>query len=739
MPQHRPRWGLRILAIVLSVLLLVTMIAWGSVPRDRIAPSPVGSLRVAEQARGEFRAGKLSVHLDDKQLRVSLAEQPVWESDPGAAFVTAVQGALDVTEHRGYFWVRPKRAKVHQRQSIDAVAVEGDVVQLTGAAGEMPLHIDLRAEGDSVEMHAQVPEADALNFVTGRSHGAAVHGMGEQFQPFDLSGQIFPLINREQGVGRGQQPLTFLADLTNKGAGANRHFSYAAWPSFVTADLRGVQLLPDADGTDAITIADATRTKRVALEIWHEQFTAQLTQAATPKELIVKRHINASSKALPQWATSGAIVGVQGGSHEVRRKVKALLDAGAELSGVWIQDWVGRRTTSFGDRLWWTWQLDQQRYPDWEQLVAELRAQGIRTTTYVNPFIVDVSQRPDAGSVRNLFAEADNGDHLVRDADGEILLADQGEFSAAMIDLSKRETRRWYAEVIAREVLRGGVEGFMADFAEGPPPHAVTDGGSGLEVHNAWAGWWAQTVEMACTLAGKDDCLTWFRAASASSSQHANLFWNGDQMVNFSAEDGLASVLTGTFSAGVSGLPLTHADVGGYTSINAVMKNYVREPELLARWGELAAFGVVMRTHEGNRPAENRQVYDADQAAAFAHNSKMFAALRDYRESIIHEALTTGVPAIRHAWVEAPGSAAAKFDSQFFFGPNVFVAPVLQSGVTEVAVTLPPGQWIHLCSGDSVSGDQRIKVAAPVGQPAAFVRAESEFSERLVREFSALK
>ena len=54
-----------------------------------------------------------------------------------------------------------------------------------------------------------------------------------------------------------------------------------------------------------------------------------------------------------------------------------------------------------------------------------------------------------------------------------------------------------------------------------------------------------------------------------------------------------------------------HSDVGGYTSVDAVVTDYVRSEELLARWAEMQAFGVVMRSHEGNRPDANQQVYDA--------------------------------------------------------------------------------------------------------------------------------
>ncbi len=36
------------------------------------------------------------------------------------------------------------------------------------------------------------------------------------------------------------------------------------------------------------------------------------------------------------------------------------------VAAVWLQDWVGQRTTSFGKQLWWNWILDREHYPEWE-------------------------------------------------------------------------------------------------------------------------------------------------------------------------------------------------------------------------------------------------------------------------------------------------------------------------------------------------------------------------------------
>lgn len=571
-----------------------------------------------------------------------------------------------------------------------------------------------------------------MALISGRRSGAGVHGFGEQFAPFDLSGRVIPIVTREQGVGRGEQPLTALANLTNHGAGGNSAMTYAAWPVFLTDDVRGVRLAPGAEGTDAFAIADMSHPRRVAIETWDERFTADLTSADTPADVLRSWHLH-EPPAPPDWLMSGAVVGLQGGTARVREKLSSLRSAGAHISGVWLQDWSGQRTTSFGDRVWWTWQLDRKRYPQWEQLVSDLNRDGIHVTTYVNPFLVD----PGTRSVdRDLFAEARDAGYLVRDVSGAPLMVDQGGFDAAMVDLSSPRARDWYSDVIAEEVLGAHVDGFMADFAEGPPPGAKLAGappagGDAAGVDNRWPAWWARTVRQACRKAKQPDCAVWFRAASASSTRYASMFWNGDQMVDYSSEDGLASALLGTFTAGVSGWPLVHSDVGGYTSVDAKITDYVRGPELLARWGEYAAFGVMMRTHETNRPDANRQVYDRHERGAFGRATRIYAALSAYRRAVVAEAITSGVPALRHGWLVAPGTAAAKSDRQIFLGDDVLVVPALDDGVRDVSAVLPPGRWRHLISGRVYDGDRTVRVDAPVGRPAAFVRADSPWADGL--------
>ena len=57
-----------------------------------------------------------------------------------------------------------------------------------------------------------------------------------------------------------------------------------------------------------------------------------------------------------------------------------------------------------------------------------------------------------------------------------------------------------------------------------------------------------------------------------------------------------------------------------------------RTKELLLRWAEYAAFTPIMRTHEGNLPDANHQIYsDEDTLRQFARLTNIYEALWEVR------------------------------------------------------------------------------------------------------------
>ncbi len=719
--------------MVLALVAAAGLVTWArTFPADDVEVVRPTKLTFAPGVGGA-RVQDLEAVVFGDRLQLQRNERVVWTSPINQSFVTAAKATVKYDDHHGYFWPTVSTGREWTTQRVDSVRAQGDRIVVSGVLTGSPqvpytMTIAPRAAGGlDVQLSTTSTAVDAIGFQTGRTPGRGVHGFGEQFDSFDLSGRLIPLLVREQGVGRGEQPVTFLADATQHGAGGTRQMTYAAYPTFVTDDLRGVRVSPTSPEAGAFAVADTRNGDRVGLQVWSRTLHLELTAAESATGLITQQQGAVTRPELASWTQDGLIVGVQGGSAKVRDTVRRLKAAGVRVAGVWIQDWAGQRTTGFGDRLWWTWQPDPTRYPDWKGLVAELQSQGIRTTTYVNPFLTDATGRPGT----NLYAQAADRGYLIRDAAGKPYQQDQGGFSATMVDFTNPAARQWFSQVIAQHVLADGVVGFMADFGEGLPMDARLHSGDARTLHNRWPKLWADTVKAGCAAAGRTDCVTWFRSGTPDMAGDTPLFWNGDQLVTWSADDGLASSLLGTFSSGVSGWALNHSDLGGYTSVNAVVKNYVRSPELLQRWGEVAAFGVVLRSHEGNRPAQNRQVYDAAELAATARNSRIFAALAPYRATVLAEATGDGIPAVRHTWVNWPNTTAAANDRQFFLGRSLLVAPVLAEGSRTATVSFPPGTWVNIFTGASYSGGLTTDVPAPLGTPAAFVSADDPWLPKI--------
>lgn len=716
--------------------------------RERPVRLDPGRVQVAPAAFGRYRLGGFEIALSQTpagpRLAILRGDRVAWGSVPGRAFVTAALAEVEWTSHRGMF--RPAervgtRLATQElralRRTVGAVVAEG---VLHGPAGERAAFRWTARPAAPARLRVQVSvgqlegvgrqRAGLVALHSYRPDGERFHGFGEQFAPFDLAGRRIPMVVREQGVGRGRQPLTFLANVARHGAGGAWDTTYAPMPWYLTSAMRGLFL----EGT-VYSVFDLTVPGWCTVMAWSDSLRAQVVAGADPPALL-RAHTDAVGKmpGLPAWTGHGAVLGLQGGTARVLRIVDEMVAAGARIAAVWLQDWTGVRHTSFGDRVWWTWQLDRERYPDWECLVAGLRDRGIRVLTYVNPFLVDPSGKP-AGVRRDLFAEARAHGYLVRRGDGRPYLLDQGDFAAAPVDLTNPRARAWYADAIATEVAGAGAAGWMADFGENLPFDALLHDGDPVEWHNRWPVAWAEVNEAAFARADLAEPVVWYRSAYGDSPGVARLFWAGDQLVTWDAHDGLRSALAGMLAGGVSGMALTHSDVGGYTSVSTPLREYRRSPELLRRWTELSVFGVFLRTHEGNRPDRQAQVYDdAEARGAFARATRLYAALGEYRAQVVADAAYSAMPALRHTWVHHPGSPAAQADDQFFFGPSLLVIPVLDPGRDHVTASLPAGRWIELFTGRAYGEPTRAtraRLPAPLGRPAVLIPRGDAWGERI--------
>lgn len=719
------------------------------VPTYTLDPMAPKGLSVAKKAYGNYKIGayKVKIAKNNGKPRLKVVDnkgRTAWVNDPGAAFVSASLNELEFFDRAdaAQFWPQIFRSARLAKQSVKTVKKSGSGIAVKGkvsgggekAAYTMTLKQVKRGGVKSVEMDLKVAKTASGNKVnsvqvtSGRKSGTGIHGFGEQFQDFDLSGQVLPVLVVENGVTRGEEPQAKIIDLATWGAG-NLQTTYGAWPTYVTGQNRSFEVVDNLQG-GSFSVANMTNGTQISLEAFDTGIKARVVARGNPRDLMAARGAGIDRPELVDWVQRGSILGLQGGTDKVRKVVKDMQQAGTKISAVWLQDWLGKRVTKFGEQLWWTWQLDRTTYPGWDQMVKDFNNEGIQVLTYINPFVIDVDT-VNGNRVANYYTEGAKKGYLVKNQRGNPYVVELIGFPAAMVDLTNPKARDWYADIIADNVLGAGATGFMADFGEAIPFDAVLHKGSALEQHNRYPELWAETVREGCERGGVPDCMVFFRSSYLGTPKYAPLMWAGDQMVNFAVEDGMMSAVKGMLAGGVSGHPLWHSDIGGYTSLDYL--GFVRPSQLNARWAEMQAFGPVMRTHESNKPRQNQQVYDTPETRAqFARATQIYAALYDYRKGVVDEGVDKGVPAMRHAWLVYPGSLAAGQDLQFFLGSHLYMAPVYTEGATTVDVTFPPGKWQHILTGQVFDGDRVTTVQSPIGTPAAFVKVGDPVGEQII-------
>ncbi|KAI3652520.1 hypothetical protein MP228_001945 [Amoeboaphelidium protococcarum] len=275
-----------------------------------------------------------------------------------------------------------------------------------------------------------------------------VFGLGEQFSYWSLKGQRVPIISREQGIGRGRQPLTYILNHVPPKepsyAGADALSTYTAIAHYITSQSRSVYL-----HNSELSIFDFTVKNRCQIEVVSLQCKLSLFYAKRPLELIdiYTQRISGRQSMLPDWINGkdGAVVGIQGGEGKVFDVVNKLQSHNVKVAAVWLQDWVGtreqpinltipipflvpgfpdRRTatiniqgTNTQKRLWWNWENDRKLYPSWKQFISKLyNENGVRVMAYINPFLTNVERGgkdPDSFK-HNYFKEASEKGYLVQ-------------------------------------------------------------------------------------------------------------------------------------------------------------------------------------------------------------------------------------------------------------------------------------------------------------------------------------
>lgn len=658
----------------------------------------------------------ISLIVTDNGFTLSLENRLILRHSQEAPCLWVGEGTADIEMYRGNFNIQDR---LHEKIALPDAAVtplrDGWVIHFTRADSvSATLYVSTEPQGRlKLKLENGSSFHNRIWLRLAAHEEDHIYGCGEQFSCFDLRGKPFPLWTSEQGVGRNKKSyITWLADCHDN-AGGDYYWTFFPQPTFVSTQ----KYYCHVDNSCYMNF-DFSAPEFHELAFWENNATLRFECAETYVALLEKlTALLGRQPELPDWVYDGITLGIQGGADVCQQKLDAMRKGGVRVNGIWAQDWSGTRMTSFGKRVMWNWKGSDELYPQLSDRIRQWNAEGVQFLSYINPYLA---------SDKELCKEAAALGYLTKDAHGNDYHVDFGEFYAGVLDLTHPDAYDWYKNLIKQNLIASGCGGWMADFGEYLPTDTFLHNGVSAEImHNAWPALWAKCNYEALEETGKTgDVLFFMRAGYTGSQKYSTMMWAGDQNVDWSLDDGLASVIPAALSLAMSGHGLHHSDIGGYTTLYGMK----RSKELLLRWCDFSAFTPMMRTHEGNRPGDNWQFDSDDETIAhFARMTTVFTTLKPYIKHAVAQNAKTGLPVMRPLFIhyeDDPRTYTLKY--QYLFGRDLLVAPVYEEGRSDWAVYLPEDSWINAWTGERFGGGD-VTVSAPIGKPPVFYRKQSEW------------
>ncbi len=366
-----------------------------------------------------------------------------------------------------------------------------------------------------------------------------------------------------------------------------------------------------------------------------------------------------------------------------------------------------------------TW--DRERFPDPEKLISDLREEGFRVVTIVDPGVKADESYPVyvEGRERDLYCKTQSGAEYHN-------VVWPG--TCAFPDFTNPETRAWWGE--NHKVLSdAGVAGIWCDMNEpalfvpkqSTMPDDVVHPGEGepkwhAQIHNTYGSLMARSArEGLLALRPGERPFVITRAGYAGLQRHA-LQWTGD---NSSWWEHLWMSMPQLQNLGLSGIAWAGVDIGGFFGDT--------NGELLARWTEFGIFQPFCRNHSaiGTRRQEP-WAFGEPYESVCRQMIKLRQRLLPYLYTLFEECHRTGAPILRPLLFEYPEDETTyTADDEFLLGDALLVAPVTRPGIEHRHVYLPRGTWFHYWSGERFDGPAHILAHAPLGEPALYVRANT--------------
>jgi alpha-glucosidase len=316
--------------------------------------------------------------------------------------------------------------------------------------------------------------------------------------------------------------------------------------------------------------------------------------------------------------------------------------------------------------------------------------------------------------------------------------------NCGVVDFTNPKVADWWG-TYQQKALNDGVRGFWTDMGE--PAWSNEESTDRLfmkhylgmhnEIHNVFGLSWDKVVTEQFEKRNPNIRIFQMTRAAFAGMQRYTFGWSGDTGDGNDVLNGwkkLQGQIPVALSAGMGGIPFWSCDISGYCGD---IKDYEAMSELYVRWLQFGVFNPISRAHhEGNNAVEPWLFgTQAEKICKKAIEQKY--QLFPYIYTYARQTYDTGLPLMRALMLEYQDDPETyNLNSQFLFGKELLVAPVMEQGVVSQKIYLPEGEWIDFNHPQTrFQGKQWIDFAVSLETTPVFVKSGSIIPQMPVMQY----